>query len=65
MALAIMTKEDKKWRAESDAYTLMSAMQIEEDEERLSMALDVMDALIDEKSNSLDAAKAAKKRYLK
>ena len=33
-----MNSEDKKWRAESDARTLASAMEIKQDRDRLVMA---------------------------
>uniref|UniRef100_A0A6M3KC71 Uncharacterized protein n=1 Tax=viral metagenome TaxID=1070528 RepID=A0A6M3KC71_9ZZZZ len=62
---AKLTKEDKKWRAESDARTLSEAVIIKEDRERLRLASEHAKTLannVREQAKNLDKVSRMKPR---
>lgn len=56
-----MTKQDKQWRAESDAYTLIEAEAIKKDEERFEMAQKEAQKMVKQKQDEAAAAKKVAK----
>jgi hypothetical protein len=59
-----MTKQEKEWRAESDAHTLITAEAIMSDSVRKKLALQKVKTIADEREKEAKAAKrvANKKR---
>ena len=52
-----MTKDEKKWRAENDLYTLMEAEKIKADKTRLNLAKKYAKIVADEKMREVKAVK--------
>ena len=64
--MAKLTAEDKKWRAESDAYTLIEAQSIMEDASRKKAAMSKVRGIAqDAKKRANAAEKVAKKKVTK
>ncbi len=57
-----MTKEEKEWQAENDAYTLINAETIKSDKSRYRAALDKVKKVVKEKEKEANAAKKVVKK---
>jgi len=55
--MAKLTTDEKKWRAESDLYTLMEAEKIKSDKTRLNMAKKHAKVVANEKMKEANAVK--------
>lgn len=62
MVQSTMTKQDKLWRAEDDARTLISAEEIIKDKSRMSMAMKQAKKIADEAMKRAEAAKRVAKK---
>ena len=62
MAQVSLTKEDKKWRAKDDSWTLMRAEEIKMDKQRLKLAQQEALNMVKEKEAEVKAIKKIAKK---